>query len=75
MKKAFIPQQPKYPVAKLAKMLGCDSVTHCAEVAAGFRLQVYKDARGVPEAVELHRGVQMIGACYRDGCKHKYLID
>lgn len=59
LRKAFIPQQPQYPLTKLAKMLGCDSVAHTAEVVENFGLEVTYSADDVPVSVELHRGVAL----------------
>ena len=63
MRKAYIPQNPQYPIGKLAKMLGCNDVQHCAEVAETFGLNVTKGAAGVPVSVELHKQVVLQGKC------------
>jgi len=59
MRKAYIPQNPQYPVGKLAKMLGCNDVQHCAEIAENFGLNVTRGVGGLPVSVELHKQVAL----------------
>lgn len=61
LKKAYIERNPQYPLPKLAKMLGCNNVAHCAEVVENFGLGVVYDAAGTPVSVELHRKVALQG--------------
>lgn len=61
MRKAYIPQNPQYPIGKLAKMLGCNDVQHCAEVAENFGLVVTRGAADIPVSVELHKQVALQG--------------
>ena len=66
LRKAYIPQHAQYPMAKLAKLLGCDDVDHCQEVVEAFGLSVLLHSDGTPVSVELHRKIEMTGTFHAE---------
>lgn len=61
LRKAFMTAHAHYPITKLARMLGCDDIAHCAEIAETFGFVVIYGPDHMAIAVELHKGAVMQG--------------